>query len=187
MSKKTLALVIGLIVLTVILVAVAMRTTQPKVVPPVEENEPEIAQEAKTKLYFEESPVNSANTATVKVIMDSQDNEITAVQLELAYDPKFLTLTSITPSATFSGGVPLINTVDKRNGRISYALGLSPEQLATAPKGTTEIATLVFTKIASASGSASTAVTFLPKSLVSARGINQSVLKETQPVVINLQ
>jgi hypothetical protein len=121
----------------------------------------------------------TGNTASVNVGLDSQDNEITAVQMEISYDPKVLSFVSVTPSSLFAQGVPLINTVDKKNGRISYAVGLSPQQVSTPHTGKIEVATLEFTKVGSASGSTSTQIQFLPKSLVSARGVAQSVLKST--------
>ena len=135
MSKKTIALITGLILLTVLLVGLAVKTSQPSKTTPTpseDQTAPTVAVEAKTKLFMSPNPVTlTGNTATIAVKMDSQDNDITAVQMELSYDPKALSFVSITPSDIFSQGVPLLNTVDKKNGRISYAIGLSPEQAKT--------------------------------------------------------
>lgn len=179
MSRKTIALISGLVLLTIVLVALAVKTSQPSSqTSPTAQNEsnPTTAVEAKTMLYMAPATV-TGNTASVNVGLDSQDNEITAVQMEISYDPKVLSFVSVTPSSLFAQGVPLINTVDRKNGRISYAVGLSPQQVSTPHTGKIDVATLEFTKIGSASGSTSTEIQFLPKSLVSARGVAQSVLK----------
>lgn len=190
MSKKTIGLVIGLLILTVFLVALAMQSAR-QLPPPKEDTSttpPSPAVEAKTRLFMTPDPVSLTNNrATITVKMDSQDNKVTAVQMEVSYDPKVLSFVSITPSSVFAQGVPLLNTVDRRNGRISYAVGLSPQQAKNALTGESDVATLVFTKVGSATASASTPVEFLPKSLVSATGISQSVLKETVGTTILLR
>ena len=190
MSKKTIGLVVGLLILTVFLVALAMQSSQqvttPKQETPVAPS-PEI--EAKTRLFMSPDPVNLTNNrATITVKMDSQDNKVTGVQMEVSYDPKVLSFVSITPVSTFAQGVPLLNTVDRKNGRISYAVGLSPQQAKTALTGEADVATLVFSKVTSATTSAAsqTMVEFLPKSLVSATGVDKSVLKETVGTTILL-
>lgn len=183
MSKKTIALITGLVLLTVLLVSLAVQTSKPiQPAPSVVESEPTVEVEAKTILFM--TPTVTGRSASVQVSMDSKDNEVTAVQMEISYDPKILSFVSASPSSIFSQGVPLINVVDKKNGRISYALGLSPQQAKSIHTGDTDVATLLFTKVGSASDSASTEVKFLPKSLVSASGVNTSVLKETRNALI---
>lgn len=190
MSRKTIALVVGLLLLTVLLVAIAMQTARPTTTTPPQdttEQTPSPALEAKTRLFMSPNQVTlSGNTANITVMMDAQDNPVTAVQLEISYDPKVLSFVSVTPSGAFAEGVPLLNTIDRRNGRISYAIGLSPQQAASALTGESEVASLVFNRVGSASDSASTEVTFLPKSLVSATGISQSVLKESTGATVLL-
>lgn len=192
MSKKTIALVIGLVLLTVVLVGLAIQTADQAPTPPAEQKEsptPTTAPEAKTSLHLSPNPVKLAGTtATMTAVIDSADNEITAVQMEISYDPKMLSFVSIKPSEELANAIPLLNSVDKKNGRITYAIGLSPEQARKPHTGKTDVATLTFTKVngANATASATTEVTFLPKTLVSARGISHSVLKEMTGTTVEL-
>lgn len=186
MSKKTLGLIIGLILLTTILVWVAIQNTSPAnklttdtTQTPV--NAPSQAVNADATLFM--TPVVTGNVARVTVAMSSEVSEVTAVQMEISYDPTSLSFVSVTPSDAFAQGVPLLNTIDRTNGRITYALGLSPQQ-ESSKSGQVDVATIVFNKVGAASGSATTEVEFLPKSLISARGVSQSVLKETRGTII---
>jgi len=183
MSKKTIGLVVGLLILTVFLVALAMQSAN-QVPPPTQQAivTPTPAIKAETRLFMTPDRVNLVgNRASVTINMNSQENEVTGVQMEISYDPKVLSFVSITPVSEFAGWIPIIdsrNIVDRKNGRISYSLGKPPRQPITGFSGESEVVTLVFTKVGSATASASTEIEFLPKSQVLEIGNSQSVLKE---------
>jgi hypothetical protein len=185
MATKTLALITGLVFLTAVLVFLAIQKEKPVTKSmPTQVASPSPTPRPKTQLYLFPNPVLlNKNTAEVSVIMDAKDNEVTAVQMELSYDPRSLSFISITPSDIFQGEKPMLNIIDKKNGRISYGLGL-PASVQTGLTGQQEIARLLFTRNFYASQSASTPITFLPKSLVTAKGAQKSVLTETAGTVV---
>lgn len=108
------------------------------------------------------------------VVINTRGNKATAVQLELSYNPEALTEVDIAPGTFFATPDELIKKIDTENGRISYALGVGLGQKGV--QGVGVIATLSFSKLQTAG---ITSIDFAPKSLVSAEGIAQSVLKET--------
>lgn len=128
----------------------------------------------------------SATPSTVKtynVLLDSNINTINAVQLELSYDPKVLANVTVKPGSFFPKPLELIKDIDSVNGRISYALGIQPQDKGVQGSGT--VAAISFTIIPSATDS-STTISFMPKTLVTAAGVIQSVLKNAQNVNIPL-
>ena len=108
---------------------------------------------------------------------------MTAVQLEVAYDPKAVSNVRVTQGAFFTNPVVLLNANDTTTGRISFALGIAPAQEPVNGKGT--VATISFTPNPAATAT-QTEIQLLPKSLVSARGIAASVLKQATGSTITL-
>ena len=180
MPKKTLALISGLVLVTVVLFVVALRSNQnanktavnpsPSV---VVSPTPDVAHSV---LSLTPNPVTVAPGARgqVSVNVDTSDNAVTAVQLELAYDPKVLRNVVVTPGPLFTGAVVLINKNDPATGKYTYAFGRTPSQ--TPIKGTGVVATISFTAAASATPSQ---LLLLPNTLVTARGVASSVLKSS--------
>ncbi len=126
----------------------------------------------------------SAAPTTVKtydVVLDSNINTINAVQLELAYDPKVLANVSVKAGPFFPRPLELIKDVDSVNGRISYALGIQPQDKGV--QGTGTVAIVSFNIIPAATAS-STTISFLPKTVVTGAGVIQSVLKNAQSINI---
>lgn len=192
MSSKTTLFIAGLTILTVALVVIAISpkkstapssTTSPKrvVVSPT----PIV--EKHSVLSFAPNPlVLSATTATVSVSLDSSvggSNRVTAVQLEMTYDPKAITVTSVTPATFFTNPFILMNKVDPAAGTISFALGAAPGSTGTSGIG--NVATISFTSLMTQGQS--TTITFLPRSLVTAEGQSQSVIKSTTNLQITQQ
>src|SRR3989344_4533309 len=94
MPRKTLALISGLVLVTVVLFFIALKTSkqsqqpqQPRVSPVVSQPSPMVP--AHTLLSLSPDSVNVApgQQGKVDVTIDTSDNAITAVQLELEYDP----------------------------------------------------------------------------------------------------
>jgi hypothetical protein len=94
--------------------------------------------------------------------------------LELQYDPLTITDVIVAPGAFFATPDVLLNQIDSTTGRISYAFGSSLTQGGITGAGT--VATITFSAIKVPE---QTAIIFLPKTLVTAEGINESILKQT--------
>ena len=107
-------------------------------------------------------------------------NKVTAVQLELQYDSKVLSNVSVVPGSFFNNPNILLNQIDAKTGRISYAFGVGLEEKGLAGQGI--VATLTFET--NAGITQQTRISFLPKTLVTAENINQSVLKQTNDSVL---
>lgn len=123
----------------------------------------------------------ATTTKTYNVMLDSNINTINAVQLELSYDPKVISNVVIKSGTFFPRPLELIKDIDSVNGRISYALGIQPADQGIKGLGT--VATVSFQILPTATVS-STTISFLPKTLVTAQGVIQSVLKTSQGVNI---
>lgn len=189
MSKRTLALILGLIILTLVLLSVALTPLFKKSPEVPTQPSPEGATAtptppAYTTINLSPNPVTISQTGTVDVVIDTKINEVTAVQLEVAYDPAYITAVSLKPGSFFPSPVELLNTIDKETGRITYALGITPAQSPVSGTGT--VATITFQKNPTAPSS-QTQVDLLPKTLVTQQGIGASVLKSAVGTTIILQ
>jgi hypothetical protein len=185
MSKKTLALIVSLVLLTVALLAVALSTKQPTTTPDgVGEPTVTPTPPAHTVLNLTPATLTAvAGTNQVQVQIDTDDNQVTAVQLEIAYDPKVLSNVRVTQGTFFQNPVVLLNANDTTTGRISYAIGIAPAQ--EAMNGTGTVATISFAPNPTATVT-ETQLELLPKSLVTARGITASVLKTSTGTRVTL-
>lgn len=194
MSKKTLALISGLILVTVVLFIIALRSSQQpsqtNVAPSgtVMQPSPTVSV-AHSVLKLSPNPVQvaSGGQGKVSVEIDTSDNPVTAVQLELSYDPKSITNVQVEPGPLFTNSVVLVgnnhptNKTANQTGRFTFAFGKTPSQ--TPVKGTGTVATITFAVLP---GAKSSQLTLLPTTLVTARGVPNSVLKSstgTQVVV----
>lgn len=184
MSKRTLLLIGLLIIITTGLVLIALNSpyspppvAQPTIAPPQVKLPVE-----QTVLRFD-NPVMATESAaqtptfSLPLVINTGTNAVTAVQVELAYDPKVLVKVAVNPGSFFNNPIVLLNDVDETTGKISYALGISPQD--NGIKGEGIVATISFQ--AKAASPQSTSITFLPKTLVTAEGVSQSVLKSTAP------
>ncbi|MBI2074236.1 MAG: hypothetical protein HYT83_00185 [Candidatus Levybacteria bacterium] len=175
MSKRTLALIIVLAIITVVLVVAATMPKQnPNSPSPISNILVKPTPVAQTTLKLSPNPiVTSSQSASAQVEILSGANKITAVQLELSFDPTKITNVTITPGTFFQNPIVLLNNIDLKNGKISYALGITP---TGSPKtGQGSVALLTF-QTALTSGQ-QTAIIFEPKSLATAEGVAPSVLK----------
>lgn len=177
MPRKTLALILGLVLVTVILLIIAiqngqqqtqkMKKEQVQVTPTVDV--------AHTLLTMSPDPVEvlSGRQGSVEVHIDTSDNAVTAIQLELLYDPTMLSNVKVTPGPLFTNSVVLINKNNAQTGRYTYAFGISPSQKTIS--GTGVAATITFT--ARGVAGKQSQIIMQPTSLVTARGVASSVLK----------
>lgn len=179
MSKKTLALIIFLFIITCGLLYLAIVTPPYKKQPtPTSPSPTPISVNAHTMLSLTQASASeSSKTApyTLSVLIDSGENVVNAVQLELAYDPQAITNVILTPGTFFQQPTALLNNINAVDGRISYALA---EQIdISGKKGKGTLAYISFTVQPTFSGKTTT-FTFLPKTAVAADKVLESVLKK---------
>lgn len=183
MSKKTIALILSLVAITVILflMTVSVKNSVNKPVPKV----PAIPV---LQTYLVMNPGTTTLPAngkgTIAIVMDTRTNEVNAVQLDISYDPKILTNIAIEPSGYFTGGEILLNKIDKKNARIILFMGVPHNQPSF--KGKSTIATISFTVLPTLNKNVRTYLAFTPRTIVSAKGINISVIKQATGTIINL-
>ena len=188
MPKKTLALISGLVVVTIVLFIIALRAGQQSSapsVPPSQQTQPTVMVPAHTVLQLGSTPITVApgQQGKVDVTMDTSDNNVTAVQLELGYDPHIISNVKVTSGSMFTNPVVLIDKNNPVTGRYTYAFGISPN--GQVVKGAGVVATVTFTAQYSAAGKAMQ-LGLLPSSLVTARGVAQSVLKSASGTVVTV-
>lgn len=188
--SRTIALIVFLILLSAGLVFLAL---QPKTQKGPEKTETPIkttvsptAVPPDTSLSLSPNQVLLSNgTATVSVDINTGNNLVSGVQLEIAYDPEVLANVRITQGTFLPDPVVILNANDQTTGRISYALGISPSQ--NPVQGTGQVATITFTKRAqTASTAKQTEITILEKSLVTMLGVQNSVMKQATGTTILL-
>lgn len=190
MPRKTLALITGLVLVTVILFVVALRAGQQQNAPSTPQPtqaavQAEPTTPAHTVLAMQPNPltVGSGQQGRAEVTIDASDNDVTAVQLELGYDPNILSNVKVVPGALIQNPAVLIDKNDPATGRYTYAFGITPN--GTPVKGTGVVATVTFTVKAGQAGK-ETQLGLLPTTLVTARGVANSVLKSGTGTVITV-
>jgi len=178
MSRRTLFLIFALFLITFVLLMIALFQPQaPKTIPVKPVVKESVAQ---TILSFGMPVVATSSSTSVlnyslPVNISSGKNKVTAVQLELQYDPLVLTDVAVIPGSFFPKSDVLLNQIDTKTGRISYAFSVGLTAEGIIGKGT--VANLTFS--VKAQVPTKTVIIFLPKTLVTATGINESVLKQT--------
>lgn len=200
MGKSTLILIIILFLIAGGLFALALNKS---IYNPTKINEPNIPSTnsvtPETSLLFGslESATSSGKPKiySLPILINTGKNKVTTVQLELSFDPAILTNVNITPSAFFKNPNVIINKINTDSGIIHYALiesdstaaktasdSASPAERGTLGNGT--LATLTFESFFS---SVSSAITFLPRTFVTAEGLEQSALISTNSAMLNIQ
>lgn len=182
MSKRTFALIFTLFTIAIVLVMIALYNPSsyqsPSPTPaPTNTLEPL----AQTELRFGNlSSFEIASSSgkkigySIPITISSRNNKITMIQLELNYDSQILTTISLIPGTFFPKPVSLLNKIDEKNGRISYAIGVGPNNPGVQGDGV--VAILTFQDKSPLRKE--TNITFLPKTSVTAEGVNQTVLKK---------
>jgi len=167
MANKTLLLIGVLSLITVILLGLAFYTGFPQTVkpqtPPVK-----IVQ---TTLSIFRPVVSPAKTYTSDITLTTERKNITAVQIELTFDPKTLTNVDIKAGPFFKTPAVLLKKIDAVKGRISFVLGIGLGQNPIKGNGT--VAILSFTPITK---SGITTISFLKTSKATTSDKVQSIL-----------
>lgn len=190
MRKATYLLIITILILiTAILIFSAVTTRKEN----VQNTNPTPSVEPYALLSFEPESIiinsssDSANQS-VDIILDTAGKSIFGAQIELQYDPEFISNISISkPTTSFFGddSSELINIVSEEEGRITYAVGINPNSAEKRGKGI--IAKLTFSVNSSQNGA--TDITILPISSANNLKDDVSVLKNQSslPIIINTQ
>lgn len=187
MPRKTLALISGLVFVTVVLFVIALNSNK-NTPTPLPSQEPSMSQApavpAHSVLSLVPNPiiVEPGEKGSVTVNIDTSDNEVTAIQLEIGYDPNFITNVQVTPGSLFENPVLLINKNTVKEGRYTYAFGIMPNHAPVLGAGTA--ATITFTALNKPGQESQLAL--LPTTLVTARGISESVLKSTSGTLVRI-
>lgn len=182
MSKRTLGLILVLIIVSAALVFFALNSQKsqaPKQV--VKIPSPTPTPIAQTLITLLPNPlIISSSSATIDVHVDSKENNLIVVQLELGFDPKMISVTDITPSTFFKTPLVLYKKIDAQKGNVMYAIAVPPGVPPVKGKGT--VATINFTSYMTIGQQ--TQITPLPKSLAAAEGVKPSVLKQISGTTI---
>lgn len=183
MSRRTIILIIVLIAITGVLLAVAL--TQKKKAPTspeVPSQKPQVqVPYAHTTLEISSNPVSVSTTSGISktfsadITINTETDKVTAVQLELSFDPKAISNVDVKPGTFFKNPAQLIKRVNAKDGTVSYALGINPGENGISGTGT--VAVISYTEIGQAG--TYTQINFLPKTLVTAEGTDKSVLKKS--------
>lgn len=184
MSIKTLSLIIALSVVAgvAVFIAVSPKNETQQGAPQASMPEPTPTPNvAFTTLSLLPNPLAiSTSSASVAVVIDTKTNKVTAVQLEISYDPKQLANVNIVQGTFFDNPIVLLKKIDPKKGLITFALAISPTQ--TAKMGTGNVAILTFTS--NLSKETQTEIKVLPETLVTAEGVSSSVLKSSTGTTI---
>lgn len=184
MSKRTIALILFLFLITAILVAKALAPAKPIVTPPVATQPTPTPIIGHTKLTFSPNPVFAQSGAgSVDVNVDSGGDKLTGVQLEMKYNPQDLVITKsdLSLGNYFENPMVLRNLVDDKNGTISYLIVIP--LTGQAKSGVGNVAKINF-RAKSSAVAKETSIRLMPRSLATAEGIEPSVLIETDEVKV---
>lgn len=173
--NRTLLLILLLIVSAAGLLALSLNLNRPASPAPTPVS---IAQ---TTLEMSEPVASTSGFLNSDIMVSTSSNSVSAVQIELSYDPKALGGVDITAGPFFKNPLELFKKIDTVNGRVSYAVGVGLREKGVSGQGV--VATLSFTKLKTIG---STSISFLPKSLVTSEGISQSVLKSATGTTFDL-
>lgn len=172
MPSKTFILIGLLSLITIILVGIALYTSVPKTNPTAQKQIVVL----KTTLSVLK-PVTSASAYLADVTLTTERKKVTAVQVELKYDPKTLTNVDIKPGSFFASPTVLSKKIDKINGRISYILGIGLGQQPVNGNGI--VAILSFTPLLK---NGITTIALLPESKITVSGVVPSILTNVQGI-----
>lgn len=177
--NKSILLVIGLVILTAVLLVISFNVRRSST-PSSTTTKQVQTNFAHTNLSVSSDVriASGSGAYVTDVNIDSGDNKVTGVELLLSYDPKVLGSVDIKAGTFLTSPVVLGKQIDTTKGTISYILGTA--QGTHGVKGTGQVAVISFTKV----GTGNTTIDFLPDTLVTAEGYNQSVLNQTSSAVI---
>ncbi len=190
MSKNVLLLLLGLFLITVVLLIVTLQrgTPEPSLKPQLTKKPSGtiVPANAKSILTLQPNPVtlNANGSGSINVELNTNENAVTAVQLELAYDPAVLSNVTIAAGPFLGKPIELLKNIDKSKGTVTLMLGITPAQDPVQGKGI--VATIEFMRLG-ATTEKTTEFQLLNSSLVTASGIDNSVLRSAKGTTVVLE
>lgn len=178
MPRKTLFLLVGLILVTIVLFIVALQTGNKQSLKTEQANvqatpTPDVARTV-LSMSPEVALVPSGRTGSVDVMIDTSDNEVTGVQLELLYDPTMLSNVKVVAGPLVPNPLVLTDKNSPSTGTYTFAYGVPLNQPTITGKGV--VATITFT--ARGVAGKQSQIIMQPTSIVTATGVSGTVLKE---------
>ncbi len=116
------------------------------------------------------------------ITIDTGEDKVTMVDLELSFNPKAIDQIDIVPGDFFDNPVPLNKNIDVKNGKISYFLEVKTE--AHGIQGTGVLATLTYQVIPTAP-LPKTPIVILPLTTAVDPRVHQSVVKRTDSLSLS--
>lgn len=172
--NRTFLLILILIISAAGLVALSLNTkTTPPVTLPVSM--------AQTTLIMNTPVASTSGVLSSSIVINTNGNSVSAVQIELSYNPSDISNVDIKPGPFIKNPAELFKKIDADKGRVSYGLGIGLKEKEA--KGAGVVAMLSFTKLRT---SGTTSIAFLPKSVVTSLGISQSVLRSATGLTFDL-
>ncbi len=187
MPRKTTILIVILALVTGVLIFLAIRSDQTLNLTDNigQQNPTPVIQVPFASLYFLQPEVNGGDSIqkSIDVMLDTGEHAVAGAQIELSYDPAVVTNVSLKPSQNPLFGTNasvLINSVDQTQGRISYAVGIGPNDSEVSGVGS--VVTLNFSVKKAQEGVSQ--INFIDKSAVTTLSSQESVLSNTTPLRI---
>lgn len=192
MPRKTVYLLIGLIMVTIILLALALYNFNGNGAKPTTTQEatkstsPSYAK-AILNILPPQQVVNANGSKTYTVIIRINTpatglNKISAAQLDISYDPKALSNVDVKAGSLLKNPIVLLKKIDTVKGIINFDLAPSPSEKTSFIAG--DLAEITFTKNPSAKGT--TALNFLPSTIITSGNFAENVLKGAYGTSFNL-
>ena len=124
-----------------------------------------VAVPSKTQVSVEEA-------FTIEIRLATYTHAATGVQLELMYDPGVLYVSAITPGGVFSNPLEYANTHDTKRGHILYAVGSFDGKMGEG------VIAILTAKAHKGTNGSKEVLSIAPTTLVTAAGVEPSILKE---------
>ncbi len=148
-------------------------------------NEIETADEepiAQTRLFFSPSAQDLNRVSEVPIMIQTGNNAVKLVQIELQYDPTHMQVLDIQPAGFFPEPRLIFKEHIVNRGTIHLAF----ENSETSITGSGELAIITLMPVHSASSSAVTQVKFMPKTAVRDASERESVLLSTEDLLLEI-
>lgn len=179
-KKLLIVIFVVLIILSIIILFVFTRESknnQASITPT-----PTINKNATSTLKLSPNPaLVSTGSGTIQVVLTPNNNKVTAVQLEILFNPQVVNITEVNKGTLAQNPIVLLNNIDSQKGLITYALGIAPNQSPITQSGT--IAEISFTLI---DQDKQAVLSFAPTTQITAVGENGSVLKSSSGTEIRI-
>ena len=189
--SKTSYILITILVITLILFLFFKYSGRDNTqLPSLNQNAKETTSLAKSTLSL--SPASqtliAGGTSSVSLFIDMQEMTPTTLQVEIDYDASVITPIKIRPGTFFAQPVELINTINPRNGRISYALkcssevGVKDDPACTINAGES-VVTINFT-VNPFAAKRESSFNILPKTLIEAKETSEVILQTNNAKIL---